>query len=311
VASTETVEARAREKAALRRRARVRSGLWGFAALAPALVLIGGVVAYPVGFMIWTSFRDLSRFGKDRGSAGLENYTRVFELDHLPRVLINTAVWVVGVVGVSIVIGLVLAQFLNKKFPGRRVLRMIVIVPWAASVVMTSTIFLYGLDRFYGVLNRFLVDVGIIDTPYGFLNSPTSGFVWSAVVAVFVSVPFTAFVFLAGLQAVPDDVLEAAQIDGATRVQSYWQVVFPMLRPAMVVATIINVINVFNSLPILRTMTGAIPGHDADTTTTLMFKIIEYDKQIDTASALSVINFVVILIVIAIYLRAVRPMRED
>jgi multiple sugar transport system permease protein len=175
---------------------------------------------------------------------------------------------------------------------------------------MTSTIFVYGLDPFYGVINQFLVDIGVLDQPYGFLKNAVSGFLAAAAVAVFVSIPFTTFVILAGLQTVPGEVLEAAQIDGATKTQAYWRVVFPMLRPALAVAALINVINVFNSLPILRTMTGAIPGYDADTTTTLTFKIIQGDRQIDAASALSVINFLVVLVVIAFYLRIVRPMKE-
>ncbi|HEY7597791.1 MAG TPA: sugar ABC transporter permease [Actinophytocola sp.] len=296
---------------ALRRRARRQTTLQALPWLAPSLVLIIGVVMFPIGYMIYTSFRDLSRFGKDRGWAGFDNYDRVFGLDHLPRVMTNTVVWTIGVVALSIGIGLVLAQFLNKRFPGRKVLRLIIIVPWAASVVMTSTVFVYGLDPFYGIINRFLVDVGILDAPFGFLKNPLPGFLSAMAVAVFVSIPFTAFVFLAGLQTVPDDVLEAAQIDGASRVQTYWRVVFPQLRGALAVATIINVINVFNNLPILKTMTGAIPGYDADTTTSLMYKIIQNDRQIDTASALSVLNFIVIVVVIGVYLRVVRPMRED
>jgi multiple sugar transport system permease protein len=301
--------ATARNKA-LKRQARRQTTLQALPWLAPALLLIGGVVLFPVGFMIYTSFRDLSRFGKDRGWTGFENYARVFGLDPLPTVLVNTVVWTVGVVLVTVLISLVLAQFLNKRFPGRKVLRMVIIVPWAASVVMTSTVFVYGLDPFYGIINQFLVDVGIIDEPYGFLKNATSGFLAAMAVAVFVSVPFSTFVVLAGLQTVPHDVLEAAQIDGAGRMQTYWQVVFPMLRPALAVAAIINIINVFNSLPILKTMTGAIPGNDADTTTTLIFKLIQNDRQIDTASALSVVNFLVILVVIGIYLKVVKPMRE-
>ncbi|MGH3880801.1 MAG: carbohydrate ABC transporter permease [Actinophytocola sp.] len=295
----------------LKRQARRQTTLQALPWLAPALILIGGVVLFPIGYMIYTSFRDLSRFGKDRGWAGLENFQRVFGLDHLPRVMANTVLWTVGVVALSVGLGLVLAQFLNKRFPGRKILRMVIIVPWAASVVMTSTVFVYGLDPFYGIINRFLVDIGLLDTPFGFLKSALPGFLSAMAVAVFVSIPFTSFVFLAGLQAVPDDVLEAAQIDGASRVQTYWRVVFPQLRGALAVATIINVINVFNNLPILKTMTGAIPGYDADTTTSLMFKIIQNDRQIDTASALSVVNFVVVVVVIGIYLRVVRPMRED
>ncbi len=278
--------------------------------LAPALLLIGGVVLYPAGYMVFTSFRDISQFGRDRGWTGLANYRRVLGLDHVPSVFLNTVIWVVGVVVVTLVVSMLLAQFLAKSFPGRRIVRLAVIVPWVASVVMTSTVFVYGLDPFYGLLNRMLVDVGLIDSPVGFLKTPLSGFLSAAAVAVFVSVPFTAYVILAGLQTVPGDVLEAAQMDGASRVQTYWRVVLPMLRPALAVATIINVINVFNSLPILRTMTDSIPGYGADTTTTLTFKIIQSDRQIDTASALSVLNFLVVLAVIAVYLRVVRPMRE-
>jgi multiple sugar transport system permease protein len=311
VATPSRPAAAPRGNASLRRKARRQTTLQALPWLAPALILIGGVVVFPIGYMIYTSFRDLSQFGKDRGWAGLENFDRVFGLAHLPRVVLNTVVWTVGVVALSIAIGLVLAQFLNKRFPGRKILRMVIIVPWAASVVMTSTVFLYGLDPFYGIINQALLDLGILDEPYGFLKNPVSGFISAMGVAVFVSVPFTAFVFLAGLQTVPDDILEAAQIDGASRVQTYWRVVFPMLRGALAVATIINVINVFNSLPILQTMTGAIPGYDADTTTTLLFKIIRNDRQIDTASALSVVNFIVVVVVIGIYLRVVRPMRED
>lgn len=297
-------------KKARRRGGRRESTLQALPWLAPALLLIGGVVVYPAGYMFYTSFRDISRFGTDQGWAGWDNYSRIFALAHLPRVFLNTGVWVVGVVLVSVLISLALAQFLNKTYPGRKVVRLAVIVPWAASVVMTSTIFVYGLDPFYGVINQFLVDIGVLEQPYGFLKNAVSGFLTAAAVAVFVSVPFTTFVILAGLQTVPGEVLEAAQIDGATRTQAYWRVVFPMLRPALAVAALINVINVFNSLPILRTMTGAIPGYDADTTTTLTFKIIQGDRQIDAASALSVINFLVVLVVIAFYLRIVRPMKE-
>jgi multiple sugar transport system permease protein len=311
VATPSSLDAAPRGNVRIRRKVRRQTTLQALPWLAPSLLLIGGVVVFPIGYMIYTSFRDLSRFGKDRAWAGFENYEKVFGLEHLPRVMTNTVIWVVGVVALSVGIGLGLAQFLNKRFPGRKVLRLVIIVPWAASVVMTSTVFLYGLDPFYGIINKLLVDVGVIDTPFGFLKNPLPGFLSAMAVAVFVSVPFTTFVFLAGLQTVPDDVLEAAQIDGASRVQTYWQVVFPMLRGALAVATIINVINVFNSLPILKTMTGSIPGYDADTTTTLMFKIIQNDRQIDTASALSVVNFIVVVVVIGIYLRVVRPMRED
>lgn len=279
--------------------------------IGPALLLIGAVVLFPAGYMVYNSFRDINSLGIDRGWAGLRNYQQIFELGDLGPVLGNTAVWVLGVVCVTLLLSLPLAQFLDKRFPGRRAIRMALVVPWAASVVMTSTIFVYGLDPFYGILNRLLVDIGLLDTPYGFLKDPASGFACAMAVAVFVSLPFTTFVVLAGLQAIPGETLEAATTDGAGPWRTYWHIVLPMLRPAITVATIINIINVFNSLPILRTMTGSIPGHDADTTTTLTFKLIELDQQVDEASALSMLNFVGILLMIVLYVRLARPIREQ
>ena len=275
------------------------------------LLLIVGVVLFPAGYMIWNATRDISAFGVDRGSAGLENFERVAALAALPRVLLNSAVWVVGVVVLTVLISLALAQFLNKAFPGRRWVRLAVIVPWAASVVMTSTVFYYGFDPFYGIINRALVDLGVLDAPFGFTKQPVPAFAVAMGVAVFVSLPFTTYTLLAGLQTIPDDVLEAARIDGAGRFASYRLVVLPMLRPAIAVATLINIINVFNSLPILRIIAGSIPGYDADTTTTLIFKLIQTERQVDTASALSVVNFGLVIVITLIYLRIARPMRED
>jgi multiple sugar transport system permease protein len=289
---------------------------WGAAAaavpwLGPSLLLILAVVIFPAGYMAWVSTRQISPFGVDRGGVGLENYRRLMDFDAIAQVLTNTVVWVVGVVVVTVLISLGLAQFLNKAFPGRQLVRLAVIVPWAASVVMTSTVFVYGLDPFYGVMNRFLVDIHLLSEPFGFTQRPVPAFLVSMGVAIFVSLPFTTYTLLAGLQAIPGDVLEAAQMDGAGPAATYRRIILPMLRPALAVATIINIINVFNSLPILRTITGSLPGYDADTTTTLTFKFIQADRQIGTASALSVVNFALVLTVILVYLRVVRPMRED
>jgi multiple sugar transport system permease protein len=279
--------------------------------IGPTLLLMVAIVFFPAGYMVWTSFRDVSEFGVDRGPAGFENFQNLLEFDPLPRVLVNTMLWVVGVVALTVLISLALAQLLDKAFPGRRLVRLAVIVPWAASVVMTSVIFYYGLDPFYGLLNHTLVDLGILDQPYGFTKNAVPAFLSSMGVAIFVSLPFTTYTLLAGLQTIPEEILEAAEIDGAGPWHNYLYVVLPNLRPALAVATIINIINVFNSLPILRTLTGSIPGYDADTSTTLIFKFIQAERQVDTASALSVVNFLLVLVVILVYLRVVRPMRED
>ena len=291
--------------------AKLRRALAALPWTSPALLLIGAIVLFPAGYMVWTSTREFSQYGVDRGPAGWENYRRLLDLQSLDRILLNTVVWVVGVVAVTIVISLALAQLLHQAFPGRRLVRLAVIVPWAASVVMTSAIIYYGLDPFYGIFNQFFVDIGILDEPYGFTKKPVAAFLVSIGTAIFVSLPFTTYVFLAGLQTIPEEVLEAAEVDGATPLRRYFSVILPSLRPAIAVATIINIINVFNSLPILQTMTGNIAGYDADTTTTRIFKMLQRNEGIGTASALSVVNFLIVLVVILAYLRIVRPMRED
>ncbi|MEV6323123.1 sugar ABC transporter permease [Nocardia sp. NPDC051787] len=278
--------------------------------IGPSLVLIAAIVAFPAGYMVWTSTRDLSAYGQDRGSAGLANYRALFGISELGSVLVHTVVWVVGVVLITLVLSAALAKFLNKDFPGRTAVRMAILVPWAASVVMTTTIFYYLLDPDVGIANRFLVDVGVLDRGYGFTKQPTQAFLVAMGVAVFVSVPFTTYTILAGLQSIPAEIEEAGRVDGASAWQRYRYLTLPQLRPAIAVATIINIINVFNSLPILQVITGSIAGFSADTTTTLTFKLIRQNQQIDTAAAMSVLNFALIVVVIAIYVKVVRPTKE-
>lgn len=278
--------------------------------IGPSLVLIAAVVAFPACYMVWTSTRDLSAYGQDHGSAGAANYRALFAISELGSVLGHTVVWVVGVVLVTLVLSAALAQFLNKDFPGRTAVRMAILVPWAASVVMTTTIFYYMLDPDVGIANRFLVDIGLLDRGYGFTKQPTQAFLVAMGVAVFVSVPFTTYTILAGLQSIPAEIEEAGRVDGASAWQRYRHLTLPQLRPAIAVATIINIINVFNSLPILQVITGSIAGFSADTTTTLTFKLIRQNQQIDTAAAMSVLNFALIVVIIAIYVKLVRPVAE-
>ncbi|MBK7820550.1 MAG: sugar ABC transporter permease [Tessaracoccus sp.] len=284
--------------------------------LAPTLVLIVGVVLFPAALMVYTSFFKYNNKGIRRSDEpiGLDNYigpagALTFPGVPIDRILLNTAVWVVVVVLCTVLLSLLIAQFLNKPFRGRKLLRLFVILPWACSVVMTATVFRYGLQENVGLFNRLLVDTGILEQSRAWTKDPTSAF-WIAVfVAIYVSLPFTTYTILAGLQAVPSDVLEAAHVDGASAPQRYWHIVLPMLRPAIAVAALINIINVFNSLPILRLLQETPGYHTGHITTTLMF---EYQRALGpgVSSALSVLNFLFCLVIIAIYLAVVQPTKE-
>ncbi|WRS29481.1 sugar ABC transporter permease [Actinomycetaceae bacterium MB13-C1-2] len=282
--------------------------------LTPTLLLIVGVVLMPAALLIYYSFVKFNRYGIAQGFTGLDNYVGkagalTFPGVPIQRIFLNTVIWVIVVVAITVLLSLALAQFLNKDFRYRKLIRLFVILPWASSVVMTTTVFNYGLQTDVGLFNRLLVDTGILEKAYGFTKDPQSAF-WVAVfVAIYVSLPFTTYTILAGLQAVPQDAMEAAHVDGAGPWQRYWHIVLPSLRPAIAVAALINIINVFNSLPILKILNET-PGYNAgQITTTLVF---EYKTQLGpgVASALSVLNFMFCLVIVAIYLYVVKPTKE-
>lgn len=273
--------------------------------LAPSLVLILGVVLYPAVQLVITSFNDYSITGLRTGSAGTDNYVNVLTYPDLPVVLINTVVWVVAVIAFSMVIALGLAQLMSKDFVGRRVLRWAVIIPWAASLVITARLFTLILDYNYGILNQLLLSLHIIGEPIDFLGDDRWTMPSMIAVGVFVTVPFTSYVLLAGLKAIPADVYEAARMDGASPWQTYRRITLPLLRPALLVATVLNIIYVFNSFPIVYTLNDRNPGFSHDTLITFMYKLAfkSAEHSVGMSAAAGVVNVILVLLVVLVYLR--------
>ena len=277
----------------------------------PALFMIFAFVLWPAFEMIRTSFQEVSTSGITQGWAGLENYRTLLVNPDLPNVLIRTFIWVVGIVFFTILISLPVAQLLNAKYPGRKLVRWAVIIPWAASVVMSSTIWKWILDPYYGVLNKIAMDLKIFSEPIDFLANPKHSFAWLMLVAVFVSIPFTSFVILAGLSTIPDDIVEASTVDGATAWKGYRHIKFPLIKPALLVAMAINLINIFNAFPIIWVITGGGPGYETDTTTTLGYKISFRDQDIGQSASMASINLIIILVFIGIFLKVSKSQERN
>ena len=275
--------------------------------IGPALALIVGVVLFPAVRLVQASLNRFSITGLRQGGAGWRNYRAVLEHPTLGTVLTNTVIWVVAVVGLTILVSLMLAQFLSKEFPGRRVARLALIVPWAASLLITSQLFVLLYDFNYGLLNAGLKKLGVIETSIDFLGDDSWTLASMILVGVFVSIPFTTFVFVAGLNAIPDDLHEAALVDGASPWQGWRLITFPLLRPAMLVATVLNTIYVFNSFPIVYTLNDRNPGFAHDTTITFMYKLAfkSQEKDVGMSAAAGLLNVALILVVVAIYLKVV------
>jgi multiple sugar transport system permease protein len=274
--------------------------------IGPATGLICFVVLLPVYEMFRISFRNIDSIGFDHGWAGWLNFRHLFKEPDLLTIVGRTVVWVVVVVAVTVVISLALAQLFNQRFPGRRVTRWALIAPWAASVVMTSIVFRWMLDARSGLINIFLHDIGVVkklgSAQADWLGRPTVAFWWMVGVAVFVSLPFTTYALLAGLQTIPTDVYEAARVDGASTMRSYFSITLPLLRPALTVAVLINIMNVFNSFPIIWEMTRGGPGDQTATTTIFMYQIKA--SSIPESAAMSVINFGFVIVLVVIFLKA-------
>jgi multiple sugar transport system permease protein len=309
-----TRSSRLQSKAADRRTARRRRGGGLRAALdpvpwiAPSLLLILLVIAFPAVEMVRSSFLRITQTGLATGGNGLGNYQRLLREPALPEVLWHTVLWVVLVVGVTVLVSLPLAQFLDKRFAGRRLVRLALLVPWAASLVMTATVWRYIYEGAYGPLNRVLMDLGLLDQPVEWYKDTRFAFWALIVIGIVVSVPFTTYVFLAGLQTIPGELHEAARIDGAGPWQAWRRVTLPLLRPSLLVAVVLNTIYVFNSFPIIWIITGKIPGYDTDTAITFMYKVaFGPGPQLDAgeAAALAVLNVLFLLVVVTVYLRNV------
>ena len=285
-----------------------RALLW----LGPSLLLIAAVVVYPAVQLVRASLGRYSITGLYQGAVGARNYGRLLEQDALPTVIGNTVTWVALVVGITIVISLGLAQLLDATFPGRRLVRWALIVPWAASLIMTSKLFVWLYDYYFGLINRALVAAGLVRAPVDWLGDDTTVMGAMIAVGVFVSLPFTTYVLLAGLSTIPAEVYEAARVDGASGWRAYRAVTLPLLRPALLVAAVLNLIYVFNSFPIVWTLNDRNPGMAHDTMITYMYKIAFKSalRDVGLAAALGVVNVGLILLAVLAYLRVSRWREE-
>ena len=281
--------------------------------LGPAIALIAVVVIWPIVSMVQTSFQNITPLGITLGSAGFSNFSQVFNNPNLPGILVRTLVWVVVVVAVTMVLSLGMAQLYNQRFPGRRVARWAIIAPWAASVMMTALIFRWMLQPSNGVIYLFLHQLGIVsqfnnNTP-DWLGQPDVALAAMMAVAVFVSLPFTTYVLLAGLQAIPGDLYEAAKVDGSSHWYTYGHITLPLLRPAFLVAVVINMMNVFNSFPIIWEMTRGGPGYETANSTVFMYDL--KGTFVGQAAAMSIINFGLVVVIVLIFLRVNRWNRQE
>lgn len=277
--------------------------------LLPSIVLMAIFVVYPIGIVFKLAFSEISKSGIVGGFVGFDNFKEAIGLPAFKQVMKNTFWWVISVVGLSTVIGFIIAMALNQKFKGRKIARSIIVFPWATSLVVQASVWNYIIKYEYGNLNNVLLNLGIIKQAINFRSTFQIEFVWECWVGIFVTIPFVAFCVLSGLQSIDDSLYKAADIDGASFWDKLFHITIPLVKPSLTVSTVLNIIYVFNSFPIIYTMTKGAPANQTDTLITYLYMLNFYDRKKGPATALSVIGFVILCICAGIYMIAV--MRKE
>lgn len=259
-------------------------------------------VLFPIAIVFRLAFSEISRAGVVGGFNGLENFRAAVNSPVFPRVLLNTLIWVVSVVGLSTVIGFICAMVLNQPFHGRKIARSIMVFPWAASLVIQASVWNYIIKLEYGSLNNVMLNLGIITQAVNWRSSWQIEFVWECAVGIIVTIPFVTFTVLSGLQSIDAAYYEAAKVDGATFRQKLFRITIPLVRPSLTVSTVLNIIYVFNSFPIIYTITKGAPANKTDTMVTWLYMLAFYDQRKGPATALSVIGFLILAAASGLYM---------
>ena len=268
----------------------------------PSIILMAIFIILPIFYVFKMSVSEVSKAGLIKGFAGLANFAKVLKGAAFGLVLKNTVIWTVAVVGLSTVLGFILAMILNNKFHGRKIARAIVVFPWATTLVIQASAWNFIINTDYGTLNTLLLRLGIIDHAVNW--TPTAGayFAWEIACGIFVTIPFVTFTVLSGLQSIDSSYYEAATVDGANFWQKLSNITIPLVRPSLTVATVLNIIYVFNSFPIIWTMTKGDPANHTDTLVTYLYKLAFYNGKQGEAAAVSVIGFLILLVCASVYM---------
>lgn len=277
----------------------------------PSVILMAIFIIIPIGFVFRMAFSQVTKSGLIKGFAGFANFQKVLGSPKFTMVLKNTVIWTILVVVLSTVLGFILALLLNNEFKGRKIARAIVVFPWATTLVIQASAWKFIIDTDYGALNTLLKTLGIIQQNVNWTPTPEAYFAWEIACGIFVTIPFVCFTALSGLQSIDNALYEAATVDGSNYWQKLFHITLPLVKPSLTVATVLNIIYVFNSFPIVWTMTKGDPASRTDTLVTYLYKLAFYNGKQGEAAAVSVIGFLILLVCASCYMVSTLKKGED
>ena len=278
--------------------------IWPYLLIAPALIIILAMVFVPAVNAVLMSFQsyDLRR-PSEIGFVGLSNYSDVLQDSLFWSSLWRTILWVVFGVGFQFVFGFALALLLNSKFRGRGIARAVSLIPWVTPGVLIGLMWRWIYDGSYGVLNDLLLKLGWIHDKIPFLAQESTAFPSTIVTIIWQGIPFFALMLLAGLQGVPGELYEAANIDGANVFQKLFKITIPSLKNTIFVTTLLRVIWVANSVDVIFNMTGGGPAYSTQTLSVYIFNKANA-LNLGYSSSMSILLTLILLVVAVPYLKS-------
>lgn len=280
-----------------------KSKIWPYLLLAPALLIMLSVVVIPIINALSMSFQNynLTRPNK-MGFIGFGNYVKIFNTKQFWASLGRTATWVSWGVGLQFVCGFMLALLLNKSFTGRGIARSVSLIPWVTPGVLIALMWRWILDGNYGVFNDILLRLGLVEDKIAFLAN--KGFAMPSVILTIVwqGIPFFALMILAGLQGIPEELYEAAGMDGASGAQKLFHITVPSLKNTIFVTMMLRVIWVANSVDVIYNMTEGGPAFATQTLSVYIYREASV-LNMGYASAMAILLMLVLLLAAVPYLR--------
>ncbi|MCC7206728.1 MAG: sugar ABC transporter permease [Anaerolineae bacterium] len=238
---------------------------------------------------------------------GLDNYRTILSAPAFGNATLNTVYFAVVSLVLQIPLGLAIALLLNLNFPGRNVVRAAILIPWAIPTIVNGALWKWIYDASYGALNGILMQLGLIEKPVVWLGTPFGAMNMVIIADTWKVLPFYVIIFLAGLQTIPDELFDAATVDGATAWQKLRYIILPFVRPFLLVILILRTMETFRVFDIIFTLSGGGPGGGTTVIAFYAYQITFQSLKFGSGAALSFIIAGATLSISLLYIRILRP----
>ncbi len=282
-----------------------RDAVVGYLWVTPALLLLGSLVAYPFLLALYWSLTTKTA-GIPGVFVGLDNYVYLLGSPTFRQTLANTFVFTGSSVAAKLVLGMAAALVLDQTFRGRNLARGVFLLPWIVPTSLSALAWLWIYDDFFGVISRVAIDVGLRREPIPFLSDSILAMFAVVLVNVWRGVSFFTVSFLAGMQAVGQELYEAAETDGAGAARRFWHVTLPGLRPILAVATLFSVVWTFSDFTIVYIITRGGPANSTHLLATLAYQTAIFGGKVGEGLAISSFMFPLLVLVIFLQLHFLR-----